>query len=288
MSSTLLSPRSPTFSDTLSSHMFMTNVIKRVGLTPIASSVPPSAASEESRRPPNVVNSIYPSPDRMRKSLEELSKDIQELDNFLTVSEEVLRRERERDREFYEREHRRKVLEHGAANAHTNYNNHNNNNNKENRSPVTCPIYSVQSPTYKRGHHVALRKCKSANATQLKVNNFRKERLSSAGGNESKSGQDTQELIRSIIRMRNDSVSPADPDVLPEEFGQSFLDASVAPNKIGEELDSNKDSLEMIVIDCASEQPPVMVGNVIGEGHGLELTQQPHPESAGSNRSNAT
>lgn len=278
----LRASRSPSFSDTLSGHLFMTNVIPHVGIVtqpPLTSTSPNST----DLAPQPCVNA------RVRKSLEELSQEIRELEDFITVSEDVMRRERERDREFYERERGRRKQETAAYN----------NNNKENRSPKTCPIYSLQSPTYKRGYHVTLRKCKSANSGAGASSNrisIRKGRLGSApttSGNEvrdSRSGQDTQELIKSIIRMRNDSVSPADADILPSEFGfgHSFLDASVSPNTIGKELESNKDSLEMIVIDCAPDQSSMVCGNVVGDGEGVDLTQNPTPPTVSTIQPNET
>lgn len=283
--STLRAPSpSPQFSETLNSHMFVTSVIPRVAIN--------------SKSPPSVSNSPFGQSieqrcdsARVRKSLEELCQDIKELEDFITVSEDVIRRERERDREFYDRERRRKQQEISIRKFH------NNNNNKENRSPPTCPIYSLQSPTYKRGYHLTLRKCKSANSgsavslTRLTTPKLRLSSTISTSGHEiraSRSGQDTQELIKSIIRMRNDSVSPANTEILPNHFVHSFLDDSVSPNTIGKKLDSNKNSLEMIVIDYAPDQPSVVCGSVVGDGDGIDLTQNPTPASASSNRSNAT
>lgn len=276
---TLRAPSSPKFSETLNNHMFVTDVISRVGLStsPKTSLADPAEQRCDSKR--------------VRKSLEELSKDIKELEDFISVSEDVMRRERERDRDFYDRERRRKLHEISLRK------NNNNNNNKENRSPPTRPIYSVQSPTYKRNHHLTLRKCKSASSgsavslTRLATHKLRLNSATSTSGHEiraSRSGQDTQELIKSIIRMRHDSVSPADADILPNQFGHSFLDASVSPNTIGKELDSNKNSMEMIVIDYAPDQPSMVCGSVMGDGYGMDLTQNPTPASASSSRSNAT
>lgn len=289
---------SPQFSDTLNAHMFVTSVIPRAG--GIASSSSAAAASgtdattAAGAKPPSEPRCDSA---RVRKSLEELSQDIKELEDFISVSEDVMRRERERDLEFYARERRRKMQEIAARKI-----NNNNNNNKENRNPPppSCPIYSLQSPTYKRGgHHSALRKCKSASSSASAIpssaagvatarTTLRQSSVAAMSGHEiraSRSGQDTQELIKSIIRMRNDSVSPAEADVLPHQFGHhSFLDASVSPNTIGKELESNKDSLEMIVIDCAPDQAAVVCGSVVGDGDGVDLTQA----SATSFRSNAT
>ncbi|XP_055627459.1 cyclic nucleotide-gated cation channel beta-3 isoform X2 [Toxorhynchites rutilus septentrionalis] len=48
---------------------------------------------------------------KLHKSLEEISKDIKELENFISVTEEMLKREREFDEQLYRRERQRKVLE---------------------------------------------------------------------------------------------------------------------------------------------------------------------------------
>lgn len=48
---------------------------------------------------------------KLHKSLEEISKDIKELEDFITVTEEILKRERECDEQLYRRERQRKALE---------------------------------------------------------------------------------------------------------------------------------------------------------------------------------
>ncbi|XP_055855198.1 cyclic nucleotide-gated cation channel beta-3 [Episyrphus balteatus] len=85
-------PISPMFSDTLERHPFMRNVINSKGFEIKYSSPSEKEAS-------------------VRKSLEEISKDIKEIEDFLTVTENIIRREKERDRELYAREKRRKLEE---------------------------------------------------------------------------------------------------------------------------------------------------------------------------------
>lgn len=48
---------------------------------------------------------------KLHKSLEEISKDIKELEDFITVTEEMLKRERELDEQLYKRERQRKAFE---------------------------------------------------------------------------------------------------------------------------------------------------------------------------------
>lgn len=48
---------------------------------------------------------------KLHKSLEEISKDIKELEDFISVTEEILKREREYDEQLYRRERQRKAFE---------------------------------------------------------------------------------------------------------------------------------------------------------------------------------
>lgn len=47
----------------------------------------------------------------LRRSLKEINEDIKKMEDFITVTEDIIRRERERDREFYSRERHRKMSE---------------------------------------------------------------------------------------------------------------------------------------------------------------------------------
>lgn len=165
---------------------------------------------------------------RVRKSLDELGHDIRELQDFLTVTEEVLQRERERDLEFYAREQRRKQhQDHHRSN-------HNNNigsgNNKEN-TPVTCPIYSLQSPTYKRPTHPALRKCKSASpapaAPTSTHENFlrlrRRSQQSSATALVTARRQSTMDALQLMVRMQHDLDEPSSVDGTSSSLGGGYI-----------------------------------------------------------------
>lgn len=77
------------FCDTLQNHLFMSNVI---------------------RKECNNLNKLNSEDDNgtFRKSLEQISNDIKELEKFITVTEDILRKEKERDEELYYRERKRK------------------------------------------------------------------------------------------------------------------------------------------------------------------------------------
>lgn len=67
-----------------------------------SSAVPPVAPHH--LLPPQEEESI------LRKSLQEITEDIKKMEDFITLTEDIIRRERERDRELYLREQRRRKL----------------------------------------------------------------------------------------------------------------------------------------------------------------------------------
>lgn len=215
--------------------MFITTVIPR----PLLSTKPPSAAefttsidddaavaTEAAAVLPPAIREI--DEQRVRKSLDELGHDIRELQDFLTVTEEVLQRERERDRDFYARERRRK-LHHEQHNSNHN-NNNGSGNNKEN-TPVTCPIYSLQSPTYKRPAHPTLRKCKSASpapvVTTSAHGNFlrlrRRSQQLSASALVTARRQSTMDALQLMVRMQHDLDEPSSADGTLSSLGGGYI-----------------------------------------------------------------
>lgn len=192
--------RNADLSDTLRQHMFIVDVIprsflpaQRNGSSPDAPNMDDLGASLQS--PSSLAEQhCETNGQRRHKTLDDLEDDIRELEDFITVTEDVLWRERQRDREFYARERRRQrriveqqhvqIICNGRTGNHTKTNNNRDvfENNAANSattmvnaassssvsinpiktSPPTCPIYSLKSPTYKRPMHAALRKCKSA------------------------------------------------------------------------------------------------------------------------------
>lgn len=244
-------PSSPDLSDTLSRHMFITTVIPR----PI-----PDAAAAIPATPQQPAASVVREADqrRMRQCLTNIGQDIREMQDFLTIGEDVLQRERERDREFYARERRRMM-------AH-------NNNNKENKlpgsgggstssvsspplPPVTCPIYSLQSPTYKRPAHAALRKCKSAACSADDSHS------SDAGGSRSRRGgarrrPSTGDVLKQMVRMRQDLVGPIDFEFMAEsEIDPEYLrQHSDAEDHTHSRVDDGSGSMDMLMLSSADEQ----------------------------------
>lgn len=69
---------------------------------PSSAAVPPVAPHH--LLPPQEEESI------LRKSLKEITEDIKKMEDFITLTEDIIRRERERDRELYLREKRRRKL----------------------------------------------------------------------------------------------------------------------------------------------------------------------------------
>lgn len=54
----------------------------------------------------------------LRKSLKEIGEDMKKMEDLITLTEDIIRRERERDREFYLRERRRKLSENPSIPRH--------------------------------------------------------------------------------------------------------------------------------------------------------------------------
>lgn len=117
----------PKFSETIERNPFMRNIINTKGYEKRYSSPSEKEAT-------------------VRRSLEEISKDIREIEDFLTVTENIIQREKERDKELYAREKRRKSEQNTRARLSPN---------KENKSPSPKPFRlrpnSQKSPpvTYK-------------------------------------------------------------------------------------------------------------------------------------------
>lgn len=192
---------SPEFSDTLNNHMFITHVI------PPTSSRPMS--TEKSERDQHTI----------RCSLEEISKDIQEIEDFITVTEDIIKREKERDKEFYARERQRRFEEiqrrrNGECDSRSN---------KENKSPLAMQRkYSLKSPIYKI-NTAKYRKSKSGSPNNKRSRlYFKNGRIGCMDSDDfSANIQSTHQLVKDIIQSENNS-----PLVSPENVNRILTNCS--------------------------------------------------------------
>lgn len=277
-------------SDTLSKHIFIQRIFPSTSSpTPSPSSPPPSSAAA-----PSSISMSY------RKSLEELSKEIKEIEDFITVTEDILRRERERDREFYarERQRRRDLQRSQRTSASTG-------GNKENRTPVTVQIYSANSAaSTTNATRSLLRKCKSASPKSVvkRRHQFRSGRVScisvdGGGGGGAPSGViNTEDLVRRIVRLNSCDVNVDCGDERASQCNYEFLsnqsfddDSIVEATKNGggckrmsrdggeggivhSFIDSStEDNLEMVIVEAVpsikgANSVNVIVGGTDGDG----------------------
>lgn len=203
--------RSPEFSDTLANHVFITNVFQSNNHS-ISSPIPSNRTHESSS------SSYEPT---MRKSLEEISKDIKEIDDFLTVTEDVMRKERERDRELYARERQRKASETDGHHS-----------NKENKSPESLITrrYSLKSPTFKINKMKFHRRNKSAT---------------------------TKKSFKSLAYFSNgrigcsNEMAESSPNIIPSDGNSDSFEYDIMSPKckiklVGDDVDDEEDELKAI------------------------------------------
>lgn len=185
---------SPEFSETLNNHLFITKVIPQTSSR--------ATSTEKSEREKHSI----------RCSLEEISKDIKEIEDFITVTEDIIKREKERDKEFYARERQRRFEEiqkyrDGICDR----------SNKENKSPLAIQRkYSLKSPIYKI-NTAKYRKSKSGSPNKVKRSRlyFKNGRIGCMDSEDfSANIQSTHQLVKDIIQSENDSplVSPENVD----------------------------------------------------------------------------
>lgn len=198
---------SPEFSDTLNNHLFITHVI------PQSSSRPMSTEKMERDR------------HSVRCSLEEISKDIQEIEDFITVTEDIIKREKERDKEFYARERQRRFEEiqkyrDGTCDR----------SNKENKSPLAMQRkYSLKSPIYKI-NSAKHRKSKSGSPNKVKRSRlyFKNGRIGCMDSDDFTANiQCTHQLVKDIIKSENNS-----PLVSPEDVNRILTNCSSTLNDV--------------------------------------------------------
>lgn len=193
---------SPEFSDTLNNHLFITNVIPQTSSRAVS--------SEKSERDKNAI----------RCSLEELSKDIQEIEDFITVTEDIIKREKERDKEFYARERQRRHEE-----IQKYRNGECDRSNKENKSPLAMMQrkFSLKSPIYKI-NTAKYRKSKSGSPNKARRSRlyFKNGRIGCMDSDDfSANIQSTHQLVKDIIQSENNS-----PLVSPENVNRILKNCS--------------------------------------------------------------
>lgn len=192
----------PEFSDTLNNHLFITHVIPQTSSR--------ATSSEKSEREKQSI----------RCSLEEISKDIQEIEDFITVTEDILKREKERDKEFYARERQRRFDEiqkyrDGTCDK----------SNKENKSPLAMAMqrkYSLKSPIYKI-NTAKYRKSKSGSPKAKRSRlYFKNGRIGCIDAEDfSANIQSTHQIVKEIIQSENNS-----PLVSPENVNRILTNCS--------------------------------------------------------------
>lgn len=179
---------SPEFSETLNNHLFITHVIPQTSSRPVS--------TEKSERDKHSI----------RCSLEEISKDIREIEDFITVTEDIIKREKERDKEFYARERQRKFED---------VQKYRDGGNKENKSPLPMQRkYSLKSPIFKI-NSAKHRKSKSGSPNKVKRSRlyFKNGRIGCMDSDDFTANiQSTHQIVKDIIQSENNSplVSPED------------------------------------------------------------------------------
>lgn len=84
-------------------------------------SIEVSAKSTKPTIPPVAPHHLLPPKEEeniLRRSLKEIGEDMKKMEDLITLTEDIIRRERERDREFYLRERRRKLSENPSIPRH--------------------------------------------------------------------------------------------------------------------------------------------------------------------------
>uniref|UniRef100_T1GMQ1 Cyclic nucleotide-binding domain-containing protein n=1 Tax=Megaselia scalaris TaxID=36166 RepID=T1GMQ1_MEGSC len=185
MTSPPASRKEPMFSETIEKNMFMKNVINMKGYSGRYASPKEKEAS-------------------VRRSLEEISKDIKEMEDFITVTETLIQKEKERDKELYARERKRRQEE-------------------KRRKSLQSPNKENKSPPHRRFSHG------TTSPPTFKINSFKRNKNGSPKYHKSKlyfrngkigcveienifgsNIQSTHALVRNILKYENEKplVSP--------------------------------------------------------------------------------
>lgn len=171
-----LRSHSPDFSDSLDNNFFSTKPNK-----------PPSARDEKKRQ------------EALNRSLEEISRELKEIEECFTVAEEILKKERERDQQLYERERSRK----GESICSESIDEKiylENKNQKKKISPNLSRKSSGKSPAF-RINSVNYRKLRSPRLTRSRLY-FRNGKIGCEDAEKATSNIEvTHELVKHIIKQ---------------------------------------------------------------------------------------
>uniref|UniRef100_A0A1I8PNQ9 Cyclic nucleotide-binding domain-containing protein n=1 Tax=Stomoxys calcitrans TaxID=35570 RepID=A0A1I8PNQ9_STOCA len=266
-------PKSPLFSDTLDRHEFMQNVIN---------TKPSSGGSNYDIR--------YSSPSQkeatVRRSLEEISKDIKEIEDFLTVTEHVLKKEREMEAEV-EMEMKRKRTKAECSP------------NKENKTPSPpnrSRRNSSKSVTYKiNSFRNRKKKCNSPRLFNSRLY-FRNGKIGCLEAeNATCNVQSTHALVKHILKYENEKplVSPesvrrvlsavpqnSPPAVETRRKSAANEPACPLPGQVVEKRHSREEAFEMQPLSDAITKA---TGKVLLDPGDSGVHNSPQTESYGSN-----
>lgn len=209
----------------------------------------------------------------VRRSLEEISKDIKEMEDFITVTETLIKKEQERDKELYARERKRRQEEKRRKSLQSP--------NKENKSPPHRRLShgTTSPPTFKIN---AYRRAKHSSPKYLKSKLYFRNGKIGCVEMENIFGsniQSTHALVRNILKYENEKplVSPDSVRRALTETnlpGQVDLFEDIMEEKMMEEMSgSNAEKLEEFDNASHPVEDPRMVFTKSPSVHNSDLNE---------------
>lgn len=291
---------SPEFSDTLNNHLFITHVI-------------PQTTNHE----PRVVTTVKSEQHRksIQRSLEEITKDIKHIEDFITVSEDRKKLDDQLDEEFYERERQRRLEEIQKYKDLAC-------DNKENKSPLNMQRkFSLKSPIFKI-NTAKYRKSKSGSPNIAKRSRlfFKNGKIGCMDSEDfSANIQTTHQIVKDIIELENNSplVSPENVNKIlencPSKMDEDIMDfctltksensfdngssEEIPLSKMFSRIDLSKsDYSESVIVDSpiaddemiVAESPTTCCDDEGGSFYSMGGSKGPLPGSVTSIQSNVT
>ncbi|XP_011291278.1 cyclic nucleotide-gated cation channel beta-3 [Musca domestica] len=268
--------KSPLFCDTLERHAFMQNVINTKSNTRSNYDVRYSSPSQKEAT--------------VRRSLEEISKDIKEIEDFLTVTEQVLKQERELDMQMELEQKKKQGSKDGSPN-------------KENKSPSPTGNRSrrnsTKSVTYKIN---SFRNRKKKNGSPRFLNSrlyFRNGRIGCLEAENATSNvESTHALVKHILKYENEkplvspesvrrvlSAGPSDSPPMtesrtPRKLSGLNANHTTLPGQVSENPNGREESFEMQPLQDVISKA---AGKVLLDHGDSGVHNSPQTESFGSN-----